>query len=161
MVKWFKLSQNQYFGFFALGLVFFILQELPYIFMMFIPLNSNLLMEMQDKSVVLNTIEKVLGVSCIVVMLFLVRSDAKWFSLNTKKEITFFTVAIVAIIGYFTGWIFYFNGVQSLLLILCSLVALPPIYYAFIGLWRGNYVLAVLAGMFFFAHMSNVWYNLT
>ncbi len=160
MVKWFRLSENQYFGFFALGLIFFVLQELPYIVMPFIPLKSNPLMEMQDKSVVLNTIEKVLGVLCIVIMLFLVRGNAKWFSLSTQKEIVFFSVAMIAIIGYFIGWIFYFNGYQSLPLILCSLVALPPMYYAFIGLWRGNYVLAVLSGMFFLAHISNVWNNL-
>lgn len=30
MVKWFKLSGEQYFGFWILGLVFFALQELPY-----------------------------------------------------------------------------------------------------------------------------------
>lgn len=160
MVKWIRLTQNQYLGLFSLGLVFFILQELPYIIMPLIPLTSNPLMEMQDKTVVLNAIEKVLGISCIVSMLFLVRGDAKWFSLSTPKEILFFSVAMVAIIGYFIGWIFYYNGFQSLPLILCSLVALPPIYYAFIGLWRGNYVLAVLGGMFLIAHISNVWNNL-
>lgn len=160
MVKWFRLSENQYFGFFALGLIFFVLQELPYIVMPLISLKSNPLMEMQDKSVVLNTIEKVLGVSCIVIMLFLVRGNAKGFSLSTKKEIVFFSVAMIAIIVYFIGWIFYYNGFQSLPLILCSLVILPPIYYAFIGLWRENYVLAVVSGMFLLAHISNVWNNL-
>jgi len=160
MVQWFRLAQNQYFGFFALGLVFFLLQELPYMIMPFISLDSNPLMEMQDKSVFLNTIEKVLGISCIVIMLFLVRGDAKWFSLSTTQEIFFFTLAMAAIAGYFAGWIFYWSGFQSLPLILCTLVALPPIYYAFIGLWRGNYVLAVLGGLFLIAHISNVWNNL-
>lgn len=80
MVRWFRLSDNQYLGFFMLGLVFFILQELPYTIMPFIPLESNPLMKMQDESAVLNMIEKLLGISCIVVMLFLVRGDAEWFS---------------------------------------------------------------------------------
>jgi hypothetical protein len=160
VVKWFRITQNQYFGFFALGLAFFALQELPYIIMPLIPLQSNPLMEMQDKSVVLNAIEKVLGVSCIIVMLFLVRSDSKWFSLSTSREKIFFGVAILAIIGYFIGWIFYYCGFQGLPLILSTLVALPPIYYTFIGLWRGNYVLAVLGGMFLLAHVANVWNNL-
>jgi hypothetical protein len=61
MVKWFKLTQHQYIGFFALGLAFFSLQELPYIIMPFIPLESNPLMEMTDKSAVLNAAEKALG----------------------------------------------------------------------------------------------------
>ena len=160
MVKWFRLTQNQYLGFFALGLVFFVLQELPYIVMPLISLQSNPLMDMQDKSVILNVIEKVLGVSCIIVMLFLVRGDVKWFSLSTSREIFFFSIAMLAIIGYFAGWIFYCCGFQGLPLILCSLVALPPVYYTFIGLWRGNYVLTVLGCMFLLAHISNVWNNL-
>lgn len=160
MVKWIKLTRNQYLGFFALGLLLFILQELPYIVMPLIPLSSNPLMEMQDKSAVLNVVEKVLGVSCIITMLFLVRGDAKWFSLHTKKEKAFFSIAMAAIAAYFIGWIFYFNGFQSLPIILCLLVALPPLYYSFIGLWRRNYVLAALGGMFLVAHISNVWNNL-
>jgi hypothetical protein len=160
MVKWIKLTRNQYFGFFALGLAFFILQELPYVVMPFIPLNLNPLMEMQDKSIILNAIEKVLGVSCIITMLFLVRGDAKWFSLDSPKEKVFFSIAMAAIAGYFAGWAFYYNGFQSLPLILCLLVALPPIYYLAIGLWRRNYVLVVLGGVFLAAHISNVWNNL-
>ena len=160
MVKWFRIAHNQYLGFFALGLIFFVLQELPYIIMPLVSLQSNPLMEMQDKSVLLNAVEKALGISCIVVLLFLVHGDAKWFSLNTSREIFFFCVAMLAITGYFAGWIFYFCGFQSLTLILCSLVALPPIYYAFIGLWRRNTVLAVLGFVFLIAHLSNVWNNL-
>lgn len=30
MMKWLRLSENQYFGFFSLGLIFFPLQKLPY-----------------------------------------------------------------------------------------------------------------------------------
>lgn len=93
-------------------------------------------------------------------MLFLVRGDATWFSLKTRKELVFFCLAMVAIAGYFIGWIFYYNGIQTLPLILCTLVALPPAYYAFIGLWRGNHALAAMGGLFLIAHVSNVWLNL-
>lgn len=160
MVKWLRLTEHQYLGFFALGLVLFALQELPYVLMPLIPLASNPLMEMRDKSAILNVIEKVLGVSCVVVLLFLVRGDAKWFSLGTQREVIFFSLAMLAIAGYFAGWILYYNGHQGLPLILGTLVALPPIYYALIGLWRGNYVLAVFGGAFLFAHGFNVWNNL-
>ena len=160
MVKWFRLTQNHYLGIFALGLIFFVLQQLPYIIMPLIKMESNPLMEMQDKSAALNVAEKILGVSCVVVMLFLVSGHDKWFSLSTPKEKIFFGIAITAIIGYFIGWIFYCNGFQSLPLILCLLVAPPPIYYAFIGLWRENYVLAVIGGTFLITHILNVWNNL-
>lgn len=160
IVKWFRVTHNQYLGFFALGLVFLVLQQLPYIIMPLIHTELNPLMEMQDKSALLNTVEKILGVSCIVIMLFLVRGDAKWFSLDTTKEIVFFGIAILAIVVYFIGWIFYFCGCHGLLFILGTLVAMPPIYYAFIGLWRGNYVLTVVGGLFLLVHISNVWNNL-
>lgn len=160
MVKWFRLTKNQYFGLFLLGVAFFLLQELPYIVMPLISLTTNPLMEMQDKSIILNALEKFLGISCIFVMLFLVRADAKWFSLNNPKEIAFFGVAMAAIVGYFIGWGFYFSGFQSLALILCTLVALPPLYYAFIGLWRKNYALVVLGSLFMITHISNVWNNM-
>lgn len=160
MVKWIKLTQTQYLGFFALGLVFFLLQEVPYLMMPLIPLESNPLMEMQDRSVLLNITEKVLGISCVVVMLFLVRGDATWFSLATPREKVFFGAAMLAIAGYFIGWVFYFRGYQSLPLIFGLLVALPPLYYMFIGLWRGNSALAALGGMFLIVHVANVWYNL-
>ena len=160
MVKWFRVTQNHYLGFFALGLAFFVLQELPYIAMPLIPLQSNPLMEMQDKSAILNIVEKVLGISCIISMLFLVRSDSKWFSLNTSRETVFFTIAMIALIGYYIGWILYFCGFQSIMIMLCFLVALPPIYYTFIGLWRRNYILVGLGSAFLLAHISNVWNNL-
>lgn len=160
MVKWIRITKHHYLGFWMLGLAFFVLQELPYIIMPLIPLSSNPLMEMQDKYIVLSIIEKVLGVSCIIIMLFLVRNDTKRFSIGSIKEVILFTIAMLALIGYFIGWIFYYNGFQNLSLILCSLVALPPIYYTFIGFWRRNYVLAFLGGLFLIIHISNVWNNL-
>ena len=161
MAKWIRLTKNQYLGFFALGLAFFVFQELPYILMPLIPMPStNPLMEMQDKVMLLNVAEKALGVSCIIVMLFIVRGDAKWFSLQTTRERVFFGVAMIAIAGYFIGWVLYFRGFQSLPLILCTLVALPPIYYTFIGLWRGNHAQAVIGYAFLVVHLLNVWNNL-
>jgi len=160
MVKWIRITPNQYIGFFALGLVFFLLQELPYVIMPLIHMRSNPLMEMQDKSAVLSVLEKIIMISCVVVLLFLVHGDARWFSLGSTKEIVFFSVAMIALVGYFIGWFFYFGGDQSLPLILITLVALPPIYYAFIGLWRGNTVLACLGGFALIIHTLNVWNNL-
>ena len=160
MAKWFEVTKNQYIGFFTLGLVFFILQELLYIVMPMIHITTNPLMEMRDKSAILRVLEKIIMVSCVVALLFLVRGDSRWFSLGNTKEIVFFSVAMMALVGYFIGWFFYFRGHQSFPLIIITLVALPPIYYAFIGLWRGNNVLACLGGLALIIHISNVWYNL-
>ena len=133
---------------------------MPYIVIPLVQVETNILMEMQDKSLLLNAIEKILGVSCVILMLFLVRSDSKWFSISTLKEKTFFSMAMMAIITYYVSWILYFNGFQSLPFMLLTLVAMPPIYYALIGLWRKNYVLAIVSGLFLLVHISNVWNNL-
>jgi hypothetical protein len=140
--------------------MFFVLQELPYIAMALFKLDGGPLMAMADKSVALNLIEKACGVTCIVLLLFLVRDDAGWFSFSAAKDVWFFTAAMLAVLGYFIGWVFYWNGFQSLALTLGALVALPPIYYAFLGLWRGNTPLAVMGALFLVAHLSNVWNNL-
>ena len=138
----------------------FALQQMPYIIMRFIRIDSNILMEMQDKSAFLNVVEKALGVSCIILMVFLVRNDTQWFSLNTIQEKIYFSIAMMAIVVYFIGWIFYFQGFNSLIFMLITLVVMPPIYYAFIGLWRGNCALTFVSGLFLIAHVSNVWNNL-
>jgi hypothetical protein len=93
-------------------------------------------------------------------LLFLVRNSADCFSLSGKSKRLFFTVAMLALLGYFIGWVFYWNGNHSLALILGALVALPPIYYASLGLWRGNTPLAVMGAVFLATHLSNVWNNL-
>ena len=161
MVRWFKLTKNQYIGFFALGLAFFVLQQLPYMLMPLLRLDINPLMEMQDKSALLNIAEKTFGVSCIVIMVFLVRGDATWFSIGSTKEKVLFGAAMMAIVVYFVGWVFYFRGHHGLLFMLCTLAAMPPVYYALIGLWRRNYVLAILGSVFLVAHIANVWNNFT
>jgi hypothetical protein len=46
MLKWLKISKRQYWGLFPLGFALITLQELPYIIMPLIPMNTNPLMDM-------------------------------------------------------------------------------------------------------------------
>ena len=46
MFKWMKLFDNQYFGFWILGLVLFAIQEIPYMIMPLLKLKSNPIMDM-------------------------------------------------------------------------------------------------------------------
>ncbi|MCL2489733.1 MAG: hypothetical protein FWF36_03255 [Propionibacteriaceae bacterium] len=160
MLRFVKLGGEQYLGLFVLGLVLFLLQELPYIVMPLIHLSSNPVMTMTEKAPVLNIIEKALMFGCVGVMLLLVRSDAKWFSLSTPKEILCFTVAMVALAGNFIGWGFYYTGHQNLVLIVVLLCAFVPVFYGFIGLWRGNWALAALSAAALIVHPLHVWINL-
>ena len=68
MVKWIKIFDNQYVGFWVLGLLLFLIQEIPYMVMPLFKLETNPIMNMQESSVFLNTCEKVLGSLCIEIL---------------------------------------------------------------------------------------------
>ena len=125
--------------------------------MPFINLVNNPLMEMIDTYQVLNIIEKVLGVSTVISMIFLVNSSAKGFSIDSVKEKVFLFLSILLLLGYYISWIFYFSGHHELSFVLITLVSFVPLYYASIGLWRNNYILVFIAILFLFAHIANVW----
>lgn len=160
MFKWVKIVKNQYFGLWLLGLVFFVVQELPYIIMPLIPLQSDPIMNMPTNSVALDVLEKILGVLCVVVMLLIVHNDNKLFCVKTKSEIAFFSVAAGLIALNFLGWILYFCGIQTVAVMIVFIFVLPPLYYLFIGLWRKNYFLVGTAGAFLIVHISNAFVNL-
>lgn len=110
MVKWIKIFENQYFGFWMLGLILFAIQEIPYMVMPLFKLETNPIMNMQESSMVLNICEKILGSLCIVFMTFIVHNDATFFSVKSGKELLFFSIAMGIILLNFAGWILYFTG---------------------------------------------------
>lgn len=160
MFKWVKIIKNQYFGLWLIGLVLFVVQELPYIIMPLISLQTNPIMNMPTSSVFLDVCEKIFGILCVVVMVLIVHRDNKLFSVKTKSEIAFFSVAAGAIALNFIGWLLYFCGTQTVAVMIIFIFALPPLYYLFIGLWRKNYFLVGTAGLFFAIHLSNAFINL-
>lgn len=158
MLKWIRITENQYLGFWILGLVLFIIQEIPYMAMPFMHLETNPIMEIQEKSIILNICEKILGSMCIAAMVFIVHENASVFSV--EKTGIYFYCALAVILLNFTGWGIYFSGRQSMAVMMFFLVVLPPLYYIFIGLWRNNSALAVIGCLFLIAHTANVWNNL-
>ena len=156
-MKWIKIYKNIWFGLFALGFLFLFLQEIPYLIMPFLKLSSNPIMEMIRAYPILNILEKIVGISTIIAMIFIVNQDTKPFPFDSLKEKLFFILSIILLLGYYIGWVFYFNGHQELFLVLTMLVALPPLYYTSIGLWRKNYILMILGIIFLFIHIANVW----
>ena len=53
MVRWFKLYGDQYFGFWALGLLLFAVQEIPYMLMPIFHMETNPIMNMVETSATL------------------------------------------------------------------------------------------------------------
>ena len=160
MVRWVKLFGNQYLGFWVLGIVLFAVQEIPYMVMPLFNLKTNPIMNMTETSMTLDVCEKILGSLCIALMVFIVHKDAKLFSIAEGRERTFFILAVILLMANFAGWVLYFTGHQSILIMMLFIVALPPLYYVAVGLWRQNLPLAVTGAVFLTVHFIHVWGNL-
>lgn len=160
MFKWIKIFEGQYVGFWILGLVLFFIQEIPYMVMPLFKLETNPIMNMQESSIVLNVCEKILGSLCIVFMTFIVHSEAKVFSIKEGKELLFFCIVVGIILLNFFGWFLYFTGHQSIFVMMFFIVALPPLYYVFIGLWRNNIILTISGCIFLIVHFIHTLGNL-
>ena len=160
MVRWLKIYGNQYLGFWILGLVLFAVQEIPYMLMPLFHLESNPIMNMTEKSLALDISEKMLGSLCIFLMTFIVHKDATLFSISDGRKKLFFISAAVLILLNFVGWALYFTGHQSVFIMMAFIVALPPLFYVSVGLWRKNMPLVITGTIFFIIHFSHVLGNL-
>ncbi|MDO5041481.1 MAG: hypothetical protein Q4D95_05265 [Peptoniphilus sp.] len=160
MVKWFNLFGRQYLGFWSLGLMLFVLQEMPYMIMPLIKIKSNPIMNMKETSPLLNFFEKFLGISCVLVMCFIVKEDLPLFAMGRGVHRAGFVMAVLFLWAYYLGWLLYFRGYQRLWVMLGLLVAMPPLYYASIGLWRENPLLFILGIIFGIVHLLHVHGNL-
>ncbi len=160
MFKWIKLFDNQYIGFWILGLALFIIQEIPYMIMPLLKLETNPIMNMPESSAFLNACEKILGTFCIALMTFVVCDGKKLFSIGEPRERLFFCISIGILLLNFFGWFLYFTGHQSVFVMMAFIVLLPPLYYVFIGLWRNNVILIVTGCIFLVVHFTHVLGNL-
>lgn len=146
--------------FWILGIVFFALQEIPYMVMPLFKLETNPIMNMQESSMILDICEKILGSLCIMFMTFIVHSEAKIFSIKSGRELLFFSIVIGVLLLNFFGWFLYFTGHQSIIIMMFYIVILPPLYYVFIGLWRNNTTLIFTGCLFLIVHFVHVLGNL-
>lgn len=161
MTKWIKLIGNHYFGFWILGLVLFAIQEIPYIIMPLFKLKTNPIMNMTESSVILDTLEKILGSLCIALMVFIVNKNTSFFEIGTGIQKIAFISMIVVLVLNFVGWGLYFKGFQSIPIMMFFIVFLPPLYYICIGIWRQNWILVYTGIAFLFVHTIHVYKNLT
>ena len=161
MVRWVRLFGNQYLGFWMPGLVLFAVQEIPYMLMPLFHLETNPIMNMTETSVTLDICEKIFGSLCIALMIFVVQQDATLFSASGGKEKLLFVLVVVVLAANFFGWALYFAGHQSIFVMMLLIVAMPPLYYITIGLWRKNILLTADGVIFLAIHFSHVLRNLT
>lgn len=160
MFRFVKIFGNQYLGFWIFGLLLFAVQEIPYMVMPLLKLQSNPIMNMKESSALLNTCEKILGSLCIAFMTFIVHKNVGLFSITSKNEKVFFCLTVLVLLLNFSGWILYFTGHQSIFVMMLFIVVMPPLYYIFIGLWRNNTILTITGSVFLIVHFCHVLGNL-
>ena len=80
--------------------------------------------------------------------------------MKSGAEQLFFWLAMGVLLLNFFGGELDFSGHQSLFVMMAFLVALPPLYYVFVGLWRNNGLLTVCGLVFLVVHFVHVWGNL-
>ena len=160
MKKWIKITESQYLGFWIMGLFLFVLQEVPYMMMPLFKLETNPIMNMQETSVFLDICEKVLGSLCIVLMTFIVHKNIGILDIGSGiAQIGFVFTIVILLLNYF-GWRLYFNGHQSIGIMMFFIVVLPPLYYVCIGLWHQNWLLIFTGIIFMAVHFIHVLGNL-
>jgi hypothetical protein len=94
-------------------------------------------------------------------MVFVVHKDAVLFSAAGGRERLFFVLTVILLLANYFGWALYYAGHQSVLIMMLFIVAIPPLFYAAIGLWRHNILLTVSGLVFLAVHFIHVLGNLT
>lgn len=159
MLKFVHLFKNYYLGISFIGIVAFVIQEIPYIIMPLIKPASNPIMNIQNEIKWIETIQDILGMLSMILLMLIVRDDVKSFSIITAKDNVFFALTVFMILINFVGWTFYYWGYQYGWLIVISQFAVVPLYYLFFGLWKSNYLLVGTATLFFIIHTINGFMN--
>lgn len=134
-----------------MGLLLFLLQEVPYMIMPFIKLKTNPIMEMQESSKILNSFEKIFGTLSMITMFFIISKGSN----NIGLILTISTLLL-----NYIGWFIYFNGYQKKWVMLLFIVIMPPLYYLSIGIWNNNLLLVLVSIIFLSIHFTHVYSNL-
>ena len=159
MLKFFHLFKNYYFGISFIGIIAFVIQEIPYIIMPLIKPEPNPIMNMQNELKWIRIIQGLFGILTMFLLMLLVRDDVSFFSIETTRDKAFFILTLVMILINFIGWAFYYSGHQIGWLIVVSQFAAVPLYYLCFGLWKYNYPLVCTATVFFIIHTINGYMN--
>ena len=155
MLKFIHLFKNFYLGISFVGIVAFVVQEIPYIIMPLIKPASNPIMNMTNEIKWIETVQGIFGALSMIFLMVIVRDDVKLIPRETIKDKMFFFVMVLMILINFIGWTLYYMGHQYGWLIVISQFAVVPLYYLFYGLWKSNYLLVGTAIPFFMIHTIN------
>ena len=159
MIRIAHLYKNYYLGISFIGIIAFVVQEIPYIIMPLVKPEPNPIMNMQNELKWVRTIQGIFGMLSMILLMLLVRDDVSFFSIEKTRDKVFFILTLIMILINFIGWAFYYSGHQFGWLIVVSQFAVVPLYYLCFGLWKYNYPLVLTAAIFFSIHTINGYMN--
>lgn len=140
------LPKKYRFGFDISGLLIFLTVMLPNFIWLAVPAPNDILRSESITSVV-DTIGSVCQVLLVGALCFVINKDRSKLRLSA---LIIFSLICIAI--YFVGWIVYYNGIVSALVIL-SLMLPPCLAFIFFALDRKNLIAVVSAVCFTVCHL--------
>lgn len=143
-----KMMNRYVFGFSLIGLILYALQLLPNIFWLLTPPANNVLAENSSAYQVFNIIEQVFGIMTVALLILLINKD------GGRSSSLYVGLAILFLAGYYSAWIFYYQGVVSPWLLIIGIAAMPPLYFFFVGLWLENYIALIPCAIFGVTHIA-------
>ncbi len=159
MIQFVHVVKDYSIGISYVGILAFIMQEIPYLIMPFLKLESNPIMNLQHEAKGIEVAQTICGIFTILMLIFLVREDAVLFPLESTRETFFFSLMLILFFINFTGWTVYFRRYHISWLIVSSQFAAVPLYYFCFGMWKQNLPLAWVAIVFFILHTVNGYMN--
>ncbi|MCL2698489.1 MAG: hypothetical protein FWE74_10485 [Oscillospiraceae bacterium] len=142
-------TKNLCIGFSPFGTLIAGLQLLPNIIWALFPPAINTLEGNASSNLFIEYGEHVLGVSIVILLVFLVNKTQKKFTVKSVPVCVCFT----AIGFYWLCWILYFCAVQPLPLIF-AMVVLPPIAFFCAGIAKKVYLISVVSTVFLIFHIT-------
>ena len=140
------LPKKYRFGFDISGLLIFLTVMLPNFIWLAVPAPDDILRS-ESVTAVVDTIGSVCQVILVGALCFVINKDRSKLRLSA---LIIFSLMCIAI--YFVGWIVYYNGIVSALVIL-SLTLPPCLAFIFFALDRKNMVAVVSAVCFTVCHL--------
>ena len=81
MLKFVHIYKNYFFGLSLIGILAFVIQEIPYIIMPLVKPESNPIMNMQNETKWIAIVQNIFGMLSMVLLMLLVRDDIPIFSI--------------------------------------------------------------------------------
>lgn len=101
MLRWLHLFKNDYIGLSFVGIIVFVVQEIPYMVMPLMKLQSNPIMDMHNEAAWITGLQTAVGILTMLMLMLTVKDDEYIFALTaTREKISFFFMTMMIVINF-------------------------------------------------------------